>query len=78
MQPGCNSFRLSLEWSRLFPQRGELDQAAVQRYHDIFDTLERCACLLDYLENMCCPVLPWLDMMGLFNMKLGLAAPISM
>ncbi len=39
----CNSFRLSIEWSRLFPRRGELNQAAVERYNAIFDTLERCA-----------------------------------
>ncbi|CAL8471442.1 g10984 [Coccomyxa elongata] len=38
---GCNSFRLSLEWSRLFPRRGELNQDAVDRYNAIFDTLER-------------------------------------
>ena len=42
MLAGCNSFRLSLEWSRLFPRRGELDEDAVARYHQIFDTLERC------------------------------------
>lgn len=42
---GCNSFRLSIEWSRLYPQRGELDQSAVQRYHQIFDALDRRACL---------------------------------
>ena len=43
MLAGCNSFRFSLEWSRLYPRRGELDQSAVERYHHIFDTLERCA-----------------------------------
>ena len=54
---GCNSFRLSLEWSRMYPERGELDQSAVQRYHDIFDTLERCACLYRPLQtNLSCPV----------------------
>ena len=40
---GCNSFRLSIEWSRLFPQRGKLDQEAVNRYNEIFDCLERSA-----------------------------------
>lgn len=39
--PGCNSFRLSLEWSRIFPQRGVIDQSAVDRYHQIFDCLDR-------------------------------------
>jgi beta-glucosidase len=28
---GCNGFRLSLEWSRIEPRRGYIDQAAVQR-----------------------------------------------
>ncbi|CAL5224317.1 g6984 [Coccomyxa viridis] len=38
---GCNSFRLSIEWSRLFPQRGKLCQEAVNRYNEIFDCLEK-------------------------------------
>ncbi|DBA75776.1 TPA: hypothetical protein ACH3X1_010188 [Trebouxia sp. C0004] len=38
---GCNSFRISLEWSRVVPQQGVIDKAAVQRYHDIFDCIER-------------------------------------
>ena len=38
----CNSFRLSIEWSRLYPRQGELNKAAVERYNAIFDTLERC------------------------------------
>ena len=38
---GCNSFRLSLEWSRIFPQRGVIDQSAVDRHHQIFDALDR-------------------------------------
>ena len=39
---GSNSFRLSLEWSRLQPKGpGEdFDVSAVQRYHAILDTLE--------------------------------------
>jgi beta-glucosidase/6-phospho-beta-glucosidase/beta-galactosidase len=28
---GCNGFRLSLEWSRIEPRRGYIDQDAVQR-----------------------------------------------
>lgn len=46
MFPDCNSFRLSLEWSRLFPRRGELNQEAVDRYNAIFDTLEKCVPVL--------------------------------
>mmetsp|Transcript_17931 Transcript_17931/g.53969 ORF Transcript_17931/g.53969 Transcript_17931/m.53969 type:complete len:526 (+) Transcript_17931:343-1920(+) len=34
-------FRLSIEWSRIQPRRGEVDLEAVQRYHDIFDVLDR-------------------------------------
>ena len=41
----CNSFRLSIEWSRLYPRQGELNKAAVERYNAIFDTLERCGSL---------------------------------
>ena len=40
---GCNTFRLSIEWSRLFPQRGQLCQESVNRYNEIFDCLERQA-----------------------------------
>jgi beta-glucosidase/6-phospho-beta-glucosidase/beta-galactosidase len=35
-------FRLSIEWSRIMPRRGEVDVAAVQRYHQIFDVMDRC------------------------------------
>ena len=28
---GCNAFRLSIEWARIEPRRGEIDQAAVER-----------------------------------------------
>ena len=32
---GCNAFRLSVEWARLEPRRGEFDQAALERYAEI-------------------------------------------
>ena len=38
---GCNSFRISIEWSRLYPRKGQLDEEAVQRYHDMFDEMDR-------------------------------------
>jgi beta-glucosidase len=38
---GANCFRLSLEWSRIEPEIGEIDTNAVQRYHDILDVLLR-------------------------------------
>ncbi|KAK9829708.1 hypothetical protein WJX72_007458 [[Myrmecia] bisecta] len=40
---GLNStcFRFSIEWGRIEPQRGQVDRAAVQRYHQIFDCLDR-------------------------------------
>lgn len=34
---GANSFRTGLMWSRLFPQKGVLDQKAVAFYHDYLD-----------------------------------------
>lgn len=36
-------FRFSIEWSRIQPRQGEVDLSAVQRYHDIFDVLDRFA-----------------------------------
>lgn len=36
-------FRLSIEWSRIQPRKGEVDLSAVRRYHDIFDVLDRFA-----------------------------------
>eukprot|EP01024_Parvocaulis_polyphysoides_P036213 TRINITY_DN32217_c1_g1_i2.p1 TRINITY_DN32217_c1_g1~~TRINITY_DN32217_c1_g1_i2.p1 ORF type:complete len:466 (+),score=25.36 TRINITY_DN32217_c1_g1_i2:170-1567(+) len=32
---GCNAFRFSFEWSRIEPIQGEIDEAALIRYHDI-------------------------------------------
>jgi beta-glucosidase/6-phospho-beta-glucosidase/beta-galactosidase len=32
---GCNAFRLSVEWARLEPRRGEFDQGALERYAEI-------------------------------------------
>jgi beta-glucosidase/6-phospho-beta-glucosidase/beta-galactosidase len=40
---GSNCFRLSLEWHRIEPARGQIDMEAVQRYNDMFDCMERCA-----------------------------------
>lgn len=40
---GANCFRFSLEWSRIEPEVGEVDAAAVQHYHDILDLLHRCS-----------------------------------
>jgi beta-glucosidase len=36
-----NAHRLSLEWSRLEPRRGEFDAAAVAHYHDVLASLRR-------------------------------------
>jgi beta-glucosidase len=38
---GSTCFRFSIEWSRIEPQHGVIDEAAIQRYHQIFDCLER-------------------------------------
>eukprot|EP00884_Botryococcus_braunii_P018477 jgi/Botrbrau1/5312/Bobra.0391s0024.1 len=36
-----NCFRFSLEWGRIEPSKGSIDQAAVKRYHAILDCLAR-------------------------------------
>lgn len=38
---GSNAFRLSLEWSRIMPRKGQIDQAAVKRYHQMFDCIDK-------------------------------------
>ena len=52
---GLNStcFRLSVEWGRLEPVQGQIDQHGLQRYHEIFDCLARCGlhCSSRSLQN---------------------------
>ncbi len=36
---GLNAFRLSIEWARIEPERGRIDPAAVQHYHQVIDGL---------------------------------------
>jgi beta-glucosidase len=38
---GLNSFRLSIEWTRVEPTRGVIDDAAVQRYRSILEAMRR-------------------------------------
>ncbi len=38
---GHNAHRLSIEWSRLEPERGRIDSAAAAHYHDVFASLLR-------------------------------------
>ena len=38
---GHNAHRLSLEWSRIEPERGRIDAAAVAHYHAVFASLKR-------------------------------------
>ncbi len=38
---GMTCVRLSLEWSRIEPVRGQFDPAAIQRYHDMLTSLRR-------------------------------------
>ncbi len=38
-----NSFRLSLEWSRIEPNQGQTCPEGVERYHAIFECLKRFA-----------------------------------
>ena len=47
-----NSFRLSIEWNRIEPVRGQIDEAGIARYHEIFDCLHRY-CLLATLPAVC-------------------------
>jgi beta-glucosidase/6-phospho-beta-glucosidase/beta-galactosidase len=50
-------FRLSIEWSRIQPRRGEVDLAAVQRYHEMFDVMDRCtACGSSLMSKLSCAV----------------------
>eukprot|EP01023_Acetabularia_acetabulum_P029263 TRINITY_DN27637_c0_g1_i7.p1 TRINITY_DN27637_c0_g1~~TRINITY_DN27637_c0_g1_i7.p1 ORF type:complete len:301 (-),score=33.71 TRINITY_DN27637_c0_g1_i7:448-1350(-) len=37
---GCNAFRFSFEWSRIEPKQGEIDQAAIVRYHEMIDYMK--------------------------------------
>jgi len=45
---GSNAFRFSLEWSKIEPQRGSIDKAAIQRYQQIIRCIRRLA--LDVLQ----------------------------
>ena len=40
-QIGLNSFRFSIEWSRIEPAEGEWNQEAISHYHDYIDELNR-------------------------------------
>lgn len=44
---GSNAMRISLEWSRIEPQRGKIDESAIRHYHAMFDCLERYLLLDD-------------------------------
>ncbi|MBY8982043.1 MAG: glycoside hydrolase family 1 protein [Candidatus Lokiarchaeota archaeon] len=35
----CNIFRMSVEWSRIFPKEGEINSKAIKHYHQMFDWL---------------------------------------
>ena len=49
-----NSFRLSIEWNRLEPKRGKIDEAGIARYHQIFDCLHRCYVHATSCLHACC------------------------
>jgi beta-glucosidase len=36
---GLNTFRTSIEWSKIEPREGQIDQQAIAYYHDLFRTL---------------------------------------
>ena len=41
MHAGSNAFRVSIEWSRIVPRQGRVDENAVQRYHEMFDCIDK-------------------------------------
>lgn len=43
---GSNAFRFSLEWSKVEPQRGSIDKAAIQRYQQIIRCIRRSSSFL--------------------------------
>ena len=49
-----NCLRLSIEWGRIEPQRGTYDAAAIQRYHAMFDSIQRSVCLAHEPCIPCC------------------------
>ncbi|MHA2106872.1 MAG: glycoside hydrolase family 1 protein [Candidatus Hodarchaeales archaeon] len=36
-----NSYRFSMEWSRIFPKKGELDKLVIEHYHQFLDALKK-------------------------------------
>ncbi len=38
---GSNAFRLSIEWSRIMPAQGQIDHKAIERYHQMFDCIDK-------------------------------------
>lgn len=36
---GVDTFRFSIEWARVMPRRGEVDEAALQHYDELFDAI---------------------------------------
>ena len=77
MHAGCNSFRISIEWSRLFPEQNKLDHEAVQRYNDIFDCLERCVSFIQFSDRAiaCKAALPCCSCMVQYPCKQPIAHP---
>jgi beta-glucosidase len=63
---GSNAFRFSVEWSRLEPERGTLDQAAFDRYHQIVDRIRECG--MEPMATMHHFVHPqWFEQLGAFE-----------
>ena len=54
---GHTMHRLSLEWSRIEPERGRIDAAAVAHYHEVFSSLRRHGLVpLVTLHHFTCPL----------------------
>ncbi len=63
---GCNTYRFSLEWSKIEPQKGQWDQKVLAHYQDV------CQCLHDHditpfvtLHHFTSPI--WIDERGGFE-----------
>ena len=48
---GSNAFRLSVEWGRIEPVKGQIDAESVARYHAILDCLQGWAVHLQCLRQ---------------------------
>src|SRR3972149_5858031 len=63
-----NAYRMSIEWSRIFPEEGKPDGIAVKRYHEIFQELRRRGVTI-FLTLLHFTVPLWWERQGGFKSK---------